>query len=196
MHPARPLLRVAMGLAVSLHAAGLVGCGAPAGASSNAQASTTPADETRRATSNTAASDEEVLQRSLDECLATADRNPEQRDMIRSVCLCVHAPGTGDAALLRDLRTVDEPAIEARARACSTASRVLPFVALDRCLDTRPNDFDVCAEFAGCVARELARVHPAEDFDAWFSALSSDQRRQLGADSATACQSLLSTPAR
>jgi hypothetical protein len=187
-----------MALATALVATSLAGCGAAASASS----STTPAAtsgtsaEPGRATSNATASDDEVFERSLDDCLATADRNPEQRDMIRPVCLCVHAGGTEDAGLLRDLRNVDEPAIEARARACSTASRVLPFVALDRCLGARPNDFDVCAEFAGCVARELARVHPAGDFDAWFSALSPDQRRQLGADSATACESLLSTPPR
>lgn len=192
----RPLLRLALGLAASLAAPGLVGCGGAASTSSSAEASTTPAAEAGRATNNAAASDEEVLQRSLDDCLATADRNPAQRDMIRPVCLCVHAGGTEDASLLRDLRTVDEPAIEARARACSTASRVLPFVALDRCLGARPNDFDVCAEFAGCVARQLARVHPGEDFDAWFSAQTPEQRRQLGADSATACESLLASPAR
>jgi hypothetical protein len=183
-------------VAASLVAASLVGCGGAASGSSSAQSSTTPAADTGRATSNAAPSDDEVFARSLDECLAAADRNPEQRDVIRPVCLCVHAGGTEDAGLLRDLRNVDEPAIEARARACSTASRILPFVALDRCLGARPNDFDVCAEFAGCVARDLARVHPAEDFDAWFSALSPDQRRQLGADSATACEPLLASPAR
>jgi hypothetical protein len=190
-HPSHLVLLATVGLA----AASVVGCGGSS-TSSSAQASTTSASDTGRVTNNAAASDEEVLQRSLDDCLATADRNPEQRDMIRPVCLCVHAGGTEDAALLRDLRTVDEPAIEARARACSTASHVLPYVALDRCLGARPGDYEVCAEFAGCVTRELARAHPGEDFDAWFSALSPDQRRQLGADSATACESLLAPPAR
>ncbi len=197
MHHGGPLQHLSLHLVVvSLAAASVVGCGGPSSTSASTQASTTPAADTGRATSNAAASDEEVVQRSLDSCLATADRNPAQRDMIRPVCLCVHAGGTEDTALVRDLRAVDEPAIEARARACSTASRVLPYVALDRCLGARPADFEVCAEFAGCVTRELARARAGEDFDAWFSGLAPEQRRQLGADAATACESLLASPAR
>ncbi len=164
----------------------LVGCGSAS--SSSSTSSTTPASSSQN-TSNGGAgeSDEQLLQRNLDECFAAAERHPERRDAIRPVCLCIIAGGTDDPQLLRDLRAADEQAMTARAQACGTPSRILPFATLDQCLTSRPGDYEMCGRLAQCVGDHIQQQHAGPEFDAWFTSLTPEQRRQLGVESGTAC---------
>lgn len=168
--------------------AAVMGCGSTQGAASqNASSRSVASAPATQGSSNAAESDEQVLDRALTECFEAADRNPEQRGAMRPICICMVSGGESDPTLVRDLRAGDEAAMEARGRACATPSMLIPFAALDRCFQARPNDAEGCARLARCVLGEMERRQSGPDFDAWFTALTSEERRTLGAESAQAC---------
>jgi hypothetical protein len=165
----------------------LVGCGSASSNSSTSSTTTASSQGTSNSGAGAEESDEQLLQRNLDECFAAAERNPERRDAIRPVCLCIISGGTDDPQLLRDLRAADEQAMTARAQACATPSRILPFATLDQCLTSRPGDYDMCGRLAACVGEQIQQQHAGPDFDAWFTSLTPEQRHQLGVESGTTC---------